>query len=99
MNNIASDRTDAAWPKEEIVRIAAADDLHVSPLREDAETYGTPTWVWSVTIDGVLYVRAYNGPGSRWYRAASKPRAGRISAAGKSSGSIADVCSRALPCS
>jgi hypothetical protein len=24
-------------------------------------TYGTPTWIWSVAVDGALYVRAYNG--------------------------------------
>jgi hypothetical protein len=59
-----------------------ADDLLVSPLREDANTYGTPTWIWSVAVDGALYVRAYSGKASRWYQAASKQRAGRITAAG-----------------
>jgi hypothetical protein len=80
MSNIASDPTDLSWPKDEIARIAAADDLRIS--REDAKTYGTPTWIWSVAVDGALYVRAYNGKGSRWYQAASKQKSGRISAAG-----------------
>jgi hypothetical protein len=43
---------------------------------------GTPTWSWSVAVDGALYVRACHGPKSRWYRAALRQRAGRISAAG-----------------
>jgi len=35
-----------------------------------------------VAVDGELYVRAYNGPKSRWYQAAVRQRAGRIIAAG-----------------
>jgi hypothetical protein len=45
-------------------------------------TYGTPTWVWSVAVDDALYVRAYNGQNSRWYQAAVRQKAGRITAAG-----------------
>jgi hypothetical protein len=70
------------WPKDELDRIAAADDLHIAPFREDGKTYGTPTWIWSVAVDGELYVRAYNGQKSRWYRAAVSQRAGQILAAG-----------------
>ncbi len=70
------------WPKDELSRIAEADDLHISPLRDDGKTYGTPTWIWSVVVDGALYVRAYNGKNSRWYQAALGQRIGRITAAG-----------------
>lgn len=70
------------WPKDELRKIAEADDLHISPFREDGVTYGTPTWIWSVTVDNVLYVRAYNGKNSRWYKAAVRQKAGRIIAAG-----------------
>ena len=70
------------WSKDELRRIAEADDLHISPFREDGVTYGTPTWIWSVAVDGALYVRAYNGRNSRWYRAAMQQKAGRITAAG-----------------
>ena len=66
----------------ELRKIAESDDLHVSPFREDGETYGTPTWIWSVVVDNALYVRAYNGPNSRWYQAAVRQKAGRITAAG-----------------
>jgi hypothetical protein len=72
----------SAWPRDELRRIAATDDLHVAPFREDGRTYGTPTWIWSVVVDGDLYVRAYNGTNSRWHQAALKQRAGRITAAG-----------------
>jgi hypothetical protein len=55
--------------------------LHISPFREDGLTYGTPTWIWSVVVGDALYVRAYNGKNSRWYEAAARQKAGRISAA------------------
>ena len=70
------------WSRDDLRKIAEADDLHVSPFREDGVTYGTPTWIWSVAVDDSLYVRAYNGQDSRWYRAAVRQRAGRITAAG-----------------
>lgn len=71
-----------AWSKDELSRIALTDDLHISPFREDGKTYGTPTWIWSVVVDGALYVRAYNGQKSSWYQAALRQKAGRITAAG-----------------
>ncbi|MBS0515805.1 MAG: DUF2255 family protein [Proteobacteria bacterium] len=70
------------WPKNTLCRIAASDDLHISPFRADGVTYGTPTWIWSVAVDGALYVRGYNGTRSRWYQAALQQKAGRITAAG-----------------
>jgi hypothetical protein len=72
----------AAWSKDELRKIAEADDLHIAPLRDGGATYGTPTWIWSVAVDGALYVRAYNGRNSLWYKAAMRQRAGRIIAAG-----------------
>jgi hypothetical protein len=71
-----------AWSKDELRKIAEADDLHISPFREDGVTYGTPTWIWSVAVDDALYVRPYNGEDSRWYQAAVRQKAGRILAAG-----------------
>ncbi len=72
----------AKWSKDELGRIAEADDLHIAPLRDDGATIGTPAWIWSVAVDGALYVRAYNGTASRWHRAALRQKAGRIIAAG-----------------
>jgi hypothetical protein len=72
----------STWSKDELRQIADGDDLHISPLREDGVMYGTPTWIWSVAVDYNLYVRAYNGQNSSWYRAALRQKAGRITAAG-----------------
>ena len=70
------------FSKEDLKKIDEANDLHISPFREDGKTYGTPTWIWAVVVDSVLYVRAYNGVNSRWYQSALKQKAGRILAAG-----------------
>jgi hypothetical protein len=35
------------WSNDELRKVAEADDLHISPFREDGKTYGTPTWIWS----------------------------------------------------
>jgi hypothetical protein len=72
----------STWSTDELRKIAEADDLHISPFREDGVTYGTPTWIWSVAVEDALYVRAYSGRDSRWYKAAVRQKAARITAAG-----------------
>jgi hypothetical protein len=62
------------WTKEELRGIDEADDLKIAPFRDDGATLGTPTWIWSVSVDGDLYVRGY--------QAARRQKAGRIIAAG-----------------
>jgi hypothetical protein len=73
-----------AWSQDALQQIAGTDDFHISPYRENGATPGTPTWIWSVAVDGnvYVYVRAYNGTASRWYQAALRQRAGRIRAGG-----------------
>lgn len=66
------------WTQEQLDGFASTDDMHVSPFYSDGKTYGTPTWIWSVVADGNLYVRAYNGKNSRWYKSAAVQKAGRI---------------------
>ena len=72
----------STWDTAELSKISRTDDLRISPFRDDGKTYGTPTWIWSVVVEDALYVRAYNGQASRWYQAAMRQKAGRISAAG-----------------
>lgn len=74
--------THKQFSSEELQNINKADDLKISPFRSDGVTYGTPTWIWAVTVHKDLYVRAYNGKNSRWYKSAVQQKAGRIHAAG-----------------
>jgi hypothetical protein len=73
----------STWTQDRLQQIESSDDLHIAPFREDGVTPGTPTWIWSVVVDGELYVRAYNGTSSRWYQAASKQKAGQVTVAGQ----------------
>lgn len=72
----------ATWPAKTIEQIAATNDLHIAAYHVDGQTTGTLTWIWSVVVDGRLFVRAWNGVNGRWYRSAIAQRAGRITAAG-----------------
>jgi hypothetical protein len=86
----------SASSQERLQAIRSSDDLHIAPLRDDGVTYGTPTWIWSVVVDNDLYVRAYNGTGSRWYKAALKQKAGQITAAGQTTNVRLEVGDRAI---
>lgn len=71
-----------SWTSEQLKKFATADDFRVSPFYDDGKTYGTPTWIWSVVVAHHLFIRAWNGQNSRWYRSASQQKAGRIFLAG-----------------
>lgn len=70
------------WTGEQLAKIDANQDLYVFPFRDDGTTYGTPTQTWALVVDGNVYVRAANGPASRWYQAAITQKAGRIRVSG-----------------
>jgi len=72
----------AKFSNNDLQKIDKADDLKISPFRADGVTYGTPTWIWEVVVDGELYVRAYNGKSGRWYQSAIQQKAGQIHTAG-----------------
>lgn len=72
-----------AWRKDELRKIAEADDLRIAPFHEDGVTYCIPTWILSVAVDDALYVRGFSGQKSSWYQAAVQQKAGRIDAAGR----------------
>jgi hypothetical protein len=44
-----------AWNPEQLEKIGSTDDFHISPYRNDGTTPGTPTWIWSVVVDGNVY--------------------------------------------
>lgn len=66
------------WSQDQIDAFREADDLYISPFYSDGKTPGTPTWIWSVVAENNLYVRAYNGQNSRWYKSAVVQKAGKI---------------------
>jgi len=70
------------WNNEQIDAISSTDEIHIAPYDNDGVSIRTPTRIWSVVVDGEVYVRAYNGPDSRWHQAAMTQHAGRIRAGG-----------------
>ena len=72
-----------SWNEDDLWAIAESHDLYISPFREDGTTYGTPTLVWPLVVDGEVYVRAARGQQSSWYAAALNQTAGRIRVGGK----------------
>ena len=49
-----------------------------------------------MSFDDGLYVRAYNGQASRWYQAAVRQKAGRITAAGMTKEVVFDLVDGAI---
>ncbi|MET4925424.1 DUF2255 family protein [Streptomyces sp. PSRA5] len=71
----------ATWTKDELSKIEHADELRIAPLGSD-DTPRAPTTIWVVRDGDDLHVRAFNGPGGTWYRAATSRHAGHISSGG-----------------
>jgi hypothetical protein len=68
----------SSWTPDDLRIVADTDDLFVSPFRADGTTYGTPTRVWALVVDGQVYARAAHGQESSWYQAAITQHAGRV---------------------
>lgn len=70
-----------AWNPQTLQQIAAADEVHIAPRREDG-SLREPTLIWIARDGDDLYVRSYNGPDGAWWKAARASGAGHLSAAG-----------------
>jgi hypothetical protein len=70
-----------AWTKDELEKIAAAQELQIVSLRPDG-TLSSPVTIWVVRSGDDLYVRSYKGRGGAWFRTAQARHQGRIRAGG-----------------
>ena len=70
-----------AWTSAELDKIENAEELTLASLRSDG-TLRRPVLVWVVRVDGHIYVRAYKGRASPWFRGAQTRHQGRIQAGG-----------------
>ena len=69
------------WTSEELNRIGTAEELEIVSLRSDG-TLRKPVIIWVVRIGDDLYVRAYKGRSSPWFRGILTQHAGHIRAGG-----------------
>jgi hypothetical protein len=65
----------------ELDKIGAAEELRIASLRRDG-TLRNPVTIWVVRVGEDLYVRAYKGRSSPWFRGAQTRHEGQIRAGG-----------------
>lgn len=70
-----------SWNDDELARINSADELQIASRRDDG-SLSSPRTIWMVEVDGDLYIRSVNGPGSAWFRTTRQRHQGRIQAGG-----------------
>lgn len=71
----------ADWTADEFKRIGASEELDIAWLGKDGRL-GKRVTIWVVAVGDGLYVRAYRGLRSVWYRGTQDRQAGRIWAGG-----------------
>jgi hypothetical protein len=71
----------ATWPREELERIGATDEIGLASRRADGSLRKYVT-IWVVRAGDDLYVRSAYGPENPWYRRALASGTGRIRAGG-----------------
>src|SRR5437667_12537351 len=68
-----------AWTNDALEKIGAADELQLASRREDG-TLRKPVTIWVVRRSDDLYVRAFKGRTSPWFRATQARGEGQIQA-------------------
>ncbi len=76
-----ADVTTSTWMKDELGKIAAAEELELASLRRDG-ALRKPVTIWVVRHGDDLYVRSAYGPTARWYRGVQERHEGRVRAGG-----------------
>jgi hypothetical protein len=70
-----------AWTRVELDRIGNAEELQIASLRRD-DTLRNPVTIWVVRLGDDIYVRAYKGRTSPWFRGVQTRHEGHIQAGG-----------------
>src|SRR3989442_15593847 len=72
-----------SWTRNDLERIGAADELLLASFKKDG-THRKPVTIWVVRVGDDLYVRAYRGRETAWFRHIQLRHEGRIGAGGVS---------------
>ena len=71
----------ATWTKDELHKIAAAEELELASLRREG-ALSNPVTIWIVRVGDDLYVRSWKGNDAAWFRATQGRHEGHIKAGG-----------------
>lgn len=69
------------WIQNDLERIGAAGELQLATFKKDG-TLRKPVTIWVVRVGDDLYVRAYRGRETAWFRQIQRRPEGRIEASG-----------------
>ncbi len=69
------------WIRHDLERIGAAEELQLATFKKDG-TLRKPVIIWVVRVSDELYVRAYRGRETAWFRQIQRRSEGRIVAGG-----------------
>ena len=70
-----------SWTNNDLGRIGTADELQLATFKKDG-TPRKPVTIWVVRVGDDLYVRAYRGPETAWFRHTQQRHEGSIVAGG-----------------
>jgi hypothetical protein len=70
-----------AWTPEELTAIGGSEELRIAARRPDG-TMRNPVTIWLVRVGDDIYVRAYKGTDSPWFRGVRRTRQGHVEAGG-----------------
>jgi len=70
-----------SWTRNDLERIGAAEELLLASFKKDG-THRKPVTIWVVRVGDDLYVRAYRGRETAWFRHIQRRHEGRIGAGG-----------------
>ncbi|ROS75456.1 DUF2255 family protein [Cellulomonas sp. PhB143] len=67
------------WNTDDLAAIDGVDEIHVAAHQDDGTLAASRT-IWSVVVDGVLYVRSVRGVSGAWYQDVRRTGTGRLDA-------------------
>jgi len=70
---------DNQWMHAELAAVSAVEEVHVPSRRTDGSLSAGQT-IWSVVVDGSVFIRSTDGPDKPWFRAAKNRGVGRLRA-------------------
>lgn len=70
-----------AWDSDVLAHLASAKEVDITPVDADGTRRDART-IWSIGVDGALYVRSWKGRGAVWFRDVLETGRGEVAVTG-----------------